>query len=258
MKNYFGFDPYAYDFWPIYEAIKTYYPIGVRFENFIYREYEGQKKFGALLVDNTHNQENFKERCLNFTNQLQEQLGLEIDGTTLGQQPSFSFDVIIERSEEPGFVRLKKLCVAISLLGDFYAIYGIDESFMIDEGERYPRHYHAVHAITTSPYKEFEQPFLAVKKAIQDRYPTHRQVPFYMLTMYMEGLYDRYDEKSECMIYNALFDQKLKHYEHFQFRGTQDFGESEWIKEGVDPTEIRTVEVVVMPPPPIQPPANLQ
>jgi len=251
MKQYFWFEPYSYDFWPLYDAIKIYYPVGIRFSQpYLYHEYEGQKKLGALIVDNFHNQENFQERCVDFTDQLQLQFGLEVQGTTYGQQPAFSFDLILENTEMQGLIKVKKLSAAISLLGDFYAIYGIDETIMVDEGKPYPKQYHAINALTVSPFKEFELPFLALKKAIQDRYPLHKQVPFNVLTMYLEGLYNKYDETNESMIYNALFDQKLSHNYYHQQRGDSSYGREEWLKEGVDLSEMKSIEVIVMPPPP--------
>lgn len=257
MKQYFSFNPHSHDFWPVYNAIRTYYLLGIRLshEMHLYYEYEGQKKLGKLLVDNIHNAENFKERFVNFSDQIQSQFGLEVQGTTYGQQPAFSFDLILEKTEYPGLIKIKKLCLGISLLGDFYSLYGIDETIIIEERKPYRYQYYSINAITVSPYAEFEQPYLALKKAVQERYPNHKQVPFTILTSYLNGLYNKYEETDECMVYNALFDQKLTNNYRLQQRGDQYYAYDEWFKEGFDPSQFKSVEVIVVPPPPIPPPA---
>jgi hypothetical protein len=238
MKQYFSFNPHSHDFWPLYEAINIYYPIGIRpcYERDLYYEYEGLKKLGDLLVDNIHNAENFNERFVSFSDQIQAQFGLHVQATADGQQPSFSFDLILEKTVIPGLTKIKKLCLAVSLLGDFYAIFGIDETIVIEDGDRFPRH--AINAVIASPYNEFEQPYLELKKAVQKRYPEHRQVPFAILATYLNGLYSRYNETEECMIYNALFDQKLTTNYSYQKRGNQYYGYDEWLREGFDNTNI--------------------
>jgi len=44
MRSYFSFNTQTHNFWPVYEAIKTYYPIGIRYSYpSLYTEYEGNK-----------------------------------------------------------------------------------------------------------------------------------------------------------------------------------------------------------------------
>ncbi|HMI02009.1 MAG TPA: hypothetical protein VK541_05975 [Pedobacter sp.] len=251
MKSYFAFNPEIYNFWPIYEAIKIYYPIGIRYAySSLYTEYEGQKKFGALLVDNFHNMDNFKARYESFTTKLQEQFGLEVQGTSYGQQPAFSFDMILEKTELPELTKIKRLSVAVSLLGDFYAIYGIDETMLKEGGDPYPYKYHAVNAITTSPYREFEEHFLKLKQLILERYPNHRQIPFSILTTYIEGVYNRYNETNESTIYNALFNQQLKAGYPYNIRGDHNYGFNEWREKGITDADLPVVTVSAPPPTP--------
>lgn len=53
MNRYFSFNSDEYDFWPLYNSIKKYYPIGIKknqqFD--IYRKYEGIQKLEKLLVE---------------------------------------------------------------------------------------------------------------------------------------------------------------------------------------------------------------
>ena len=69
--------------------------------------------------------------------------------------------------------------------------------------------------------------------------------------MYIKGVYDKFNHTDECMIYNALFDQTLNHNYAFQIRGDQFYGNEEWSREGYDPQDLRTVEVMTTPPPPL-------
>ena len=251
MKFYFTFNSATHDFWPVYDAIKTYYPIGIQESvSSLYFDYEGQKKLGKLILDNIHDPKNFKERFLDFSELVQNQFGLEVQDTTSGQQPLFSLELILEKTEYPGLIKIKKLCLGISLLGDFYTIFGINETIVIGDQKPYPHHYHAVNAVTASPVNDFEQPYLDLKKAVQERYPNHKQIPFAVLTSYMHGLYSKYGVGDECMVYNALFDQKLTTDYLFQQQGDRYYANDEWLKEGVDLSEMKSVEVIVMPPPP--------
>lgn len=221
----------------------------------MYHEYQGQKQLGELLAVNIYSPQNYKERFVDFSDKIQEQFGLELVGTTYGQQPAFSFDLILEKIEYPGLTKIKKLCLAVSLLGDFYAIFGMDQTLVIDDQKPYPSHYYATNAVTLSPYKEFEQPFLNLKKAVQERYPDHKQIPFSILTTYIDGLFGKFDLIHECMVYNALFNQQLTNNYMLKIRGDQHFGYNEWLKGGVEVMEMKSVEVIVVPPPPIPPPA---
>jgi len=249
MKSYFAFNPQTHNFWPIYEAIKTYYPIGIGYAYpVLYTEYEGQKKFVALLADNFHNMENFKARYESFTSKLQEQFGLEVQGTSFGQQPCFSFDLILEKTELPELTKVKKLSVAVSLLGDFYTIYGVDETTLQEERRPYPYNYHAVNAITASPYKEFEVHFLKLKQVILERYPHHKQIPFSILTTYIDGVYNRFDETNESTIYNALFNHLLRANYPYNIRGDQYYGYDEWRNEGITDADFPIVKVFAPPP----------
>ena len=259
MKQYFSFNPYSHDFWPIYDAIKTFYPIGLKQQHDmgLHQDYEGHKMLGAVLVDNIHNPEHFQERFGNFRDQIERQFGLPVQGTTYGQQPAFSFDIILEKTEYPGLSKIKKLCLAVSLLGNFYTIFGADETIVIKEGDPYPSHFHAINAVTVSPHKEFEQPYLELKAAVQEHYPSHKQVPYAILSSYLEGFYDKFAITGEGMIYNALFDQKLNNNYLFQLAGNSYYGYDEWVKEGYDGSDFKSVEVVVMPLPPVQPPNHL-
>ncbi|RZM08242.1 MAG: hypothetical protein EOO88_50530, partial [Pedobacter sp.] len=93
MKHYFSFNPDVHDFWPVYSAISSFYPMGIRLDSPLYHQYEGQKRLGEILIDNIHNPENFRARFVDFSDEIRSKFGLEVQGTTYGQQPAFSLEL---------------------------------------------------------------------------------------------------------------------------------------------------------------------
>ena len=68
--NGFRFNTDKFDFWPIYEAIKKYYPIGVEIDPEFYRSYSGHAELINILSEKVHNDENYTSIWTNFENKL--------------------------------------------------------------------------------------------------------------------------------------------------------------------------------------------
>src|SRR5258708_32015002 len=93
------FNHNKYDFWEIYDSVKRFYPIGIKIEESkFYSSYSGIKDLGDIIVDNIHNEENFKSRWQDFTDEIQRDFGKQVNGTTrLG--PSFSSFVLLDTNK---------------------------------------------------------------------------------------------------------------------------------------------------------------
>jgi uncharacterized protein YeaO (DUF488 family) len=79
------FNPDKFDFWKIYDAIKRFYPIGIKKdESKMYFSYPGLKELETIVADNIHDNNHFKELWVNFTQEIETQIGKKIIGTTYG------------------------------------------------------------------------------------------------------------------------------------------------------------------------------
>src|SRR5258708_6871792 len=103
--NNLTFNFEVFDFWPIYDTVKKYYPIGIPFtdkeEDYtFFRSYPGIKELTKLVLDNVHNNKNFKERWKSFEKEIKIDFKKQVIGNTLGQAPSFNSHILIERTEQ--------------------------------------------------------------------------------------------------------------------------------------------------------------
>ncbi len=239
----FSFHPSKHNFWPIYDAIKMYYPIGIK--RSIYFEYPGIKKLSDLVVENIHNSDNLYNIWGSFEKEISERFNIEVIGTTYGQAPSFSCDLIIEIVEVDQLKRIKKLSIAVSLIGKFFTIYGVDETIIIEKNENiFDFNFHSINVLTASPYREFETIFKDLKSMVEARFSDYKFVPFAINSMFIKGLQVRYLDKEECTIYNALFNHLLDTYDTRKLtRGNRHYGYDDWIIENYNFDNDITVEL---------------
>lgn len=60
MKFNFSFNAHSHNFWPIYEAIKRFYPIGIKRISNSYFDYPGIKELEAKVASSIHDEEAYK------------------------------------------------------------------------------------------------------------------------------------------------------------------------------------------------------
>ncbi|WP_316843888.1 hypothetical protein [Pedobacter psychrodurus] len=110
MKNIFNFNTGTHNFWPIYNAVTKFYPIGLRRdENSILFEYPGLKELENIVVDIIHKKNHFYQSWLKFQDELSNKLNKASRGSTMGQAPSLSIDIFLEKTETERFV-INKNC----------------------------------------------------------------------------------------------------------------------------------------------------
>jgi|3_EtaG_2_1085321.scaffolds.fasta_scaffold23077_2 hypothetical protein len=241
ISNKFSFNSHRFNLWEIYESIKNYYPIGVpRGENGrgIFFEYAGVKKLEKLVMDNVHDEKNFNSRWTSYMHELEKKLNKEIIGTTYGQAPSFSSSVIVERNVMGNCSHLKELHFSLSLVGNFFSIYGLDSTRILDEKDS-SSGYRAANVITGSPYKEFKKDFLILENSIRERFPNHKMVPFAFGQQIIDGLRVRYSDAEVCSVHMAIFNDFVQPKNNLRFtqgyvvghtRGDIYYGLDDWIK----------------------------
>ncbi len=228
----FSFNIARHDFWPVYQAIQKYYPLGIHRKSSCFDEYPGMKALEEILVKNIHDSEYFQTVWVSFQKKLQQEFGKEVIGTTFGQAPSFSaFMKIHSRMQDQGIIQ-KELHFALSLIGPFYTIYGRDMA-----RQSYPAapdkpavSYESTIAFTVSPYQEFEKIFLGLQQCITAHFAQVRFIPYLIGQSYIEGLRVRYCDLKVNTIYHALFNHLFPTATDnpVRVRGNKFYGFKEW------------------------------
>jgi hypothetical protein len=223
------FNSDKFDFWTIYEAIKRFYPIGVKRDDLkMYLSYPGLKELEDIVGDNIHNDNHFNERWNNFTKDIENEIGKEIIGTTYGQAPSFSSYVLLDKVSLDDFTRTKELHFFVSLVGPFYTIVGQDNNAVqIDEH----RSYRSTSYLVVSPEKEFADTFKLLCEKIETRFKGFRFVPFEICQQTIEGLSVCYTDENLNSVFHALFNNHID-LTIWQKLGNDYFKSEDWTKEG--------------------------
>jgi hypothetical protein len=244
MDNQFFFDPGRYDFWPLYETIKKYYPVGIVWneengQRSFYEAYPGLKEKARLMEDNIHVPKNYRQRWGKFLKLLKKQIKQPVDDTGGGLHPCFSGSVLLEKRENNNFIITKELHFMVSLLGPYYTMYGLDQSTLglesvappfsrWEEQRKFVSDYPATHAVTVSPLLEYETIFRLVQENIKTSFPAYRFVPYQICSQQLQGLYTDVED-GRGYIYQALFNDYLPF--EVRARGDTQYGYKEWLKD---------------------------
>ncbi len=236
LKHHFAFNNDVYNFWPIYEAIRKYYPIGIKKLERInsYYEFQGTKEKEKLLVEQIHDQEAYQKNWGSYCSYLSKELGQKVTSTTMGQAPCLGAEVELLDQTNNHIKHIRTLHFTVSLLGPFYQIYGVDKTIVMDPNSRRSLAGFVVNWICPSPKVFFEEIFLQVEKHLKVKYPNHRFVPFFVSQAYMNGLQVRYNDESTSTIGEALFDDFLRQHEYAPVDKNTKYGTEQWVREGVD------------------------
>jgi hypothetical protein len=226
----FDFNPDKFDFWPIYDAIKRFYPIGIQWrgeESHMFLSYPGLKELEAIIVDNIHNETHFTERWRNFTASIQRETDKEVIGTTYAMAPSFSSYVLLEKTSSGNLTRTKELHFFVSLVGPFYTVIGQDASLVqLSDG-----YYGGTNYLVVSPKNEFADVFTLLCNNIENQFKGFRFVPFEICRQTIIGLSVRYSDEKLDAIFHALFNNILNLNARSRL-GDDYYKSADWIKEG--------------------------
>ncbi|WP_422350308.1 hypothetical protein [Flagellimonas sp.] len=235
MTNTFDFDFEAYDFWPLYQTIQKFYPIGIlkNYGEGIHREYEGYKALERLLVENIHDEKTWKSNWVSFTKKLGSELEKKTFGTTYGQAPSYSAYLILDWKKDGNRSNYKELHFSVSLLGNYFQIYGIEKTQLSYEDEVMPYQVENVKEVIVSPIDDFKNHFEAVEEKIKKQFKGYRLVPFYIGQSRIQGLEVYHLDKENCTVNMALFNDFMGYGDQIvdvELRGDMDYGMDGWKK----------------------------
>jgi hypothetical protein len=206
------------------DTIYQYYPKGIQAVQEEYGKSEGIVKIYEIVSENIGLPKNKlgKHGVLwqSLLKVLKSKTSKPINGTTYGFVPGFSADLLLEKYEDSSLIRVKRIAFAVSMLGTFYSICGIDETIIKADG----RYYQAVNVVTVSPFMEFEQCFNLVKQSIIEIYPEYVFIPFNICMLRVKDTYSVDSIYDQGTVYSFLFNHLFHYYTHHYSRGDNWFG----------------------------------
>ena len=222
------FNHEKFDFWKVYDAIKRFYPIGIKKEESkLYYSYPGLKDLEAIIIDNVHEEKHFKERWTNFTLELETEIGKQIIGTTYGQAPSFSSFVLLEKTCSDNQTRTKELHFFVSFIGPFYSVIGMDTNTVKIEHQ----HFRSATYLVISPEYEFAEIFRLLCDKIEARFNGYRFIPFELCRQTIDGLDVRYSDENLNTVFHALFNDQVD-LKARNIIGNDYYKSEDWVKQG--------------------------
>jgi hypothetical protein len=245
--NEFQADFGDHNFQEIYDTIREYYPVGEEYKNYTpesLRDFPGYQKIWQLIDENFVNKKNYKGRWVPLSKYLKTSLKKRVVSSNGMFDCCASGEVIVSEFKSKEYTKTKKLCYFISLLGPYYAIYGIDSSEVIlptkfsnfngDEISTIP--YSADHVVTISPVFEYESLFVQLQNKIKEHFAGYKFIPYSIGISAIEGISYRYrseyDSPEEKVymdnIYAGLFGLRVT--PKCIHRGEDNYGFVDWLK----------------------------
>lgn len=181
----------------IHNIIKKYYLLGFKSNSSIYLDYIGFKELKKLYQGKVESEKYEKWNTFLNKNSRLNQKGVN---TTMLFSNCYSGFIEIETIETNDFKLKKLIHIELSVLGEFYTIYGRDIITYKKEKLTFP------YIITVSPEGKYEEPMRKIIQNINIEYPNYELIPFRLLRIKIEGLFLNFlPEEQNGNIYQALF-----------------------------------------------------
>jgi hypothetical protein len=235
MTDNFSFNNDAYNFWPIYESIKMYYPLGIdNDDDSIFFDYWGIQKLEELVAAKVHDTDNYRLEWKDYWDKISDEIKLPIIGTTHGQAPSFSSYIALKSEKGQTCDYTEELHFAVSFIGPFYTIIG-QSSTVINHQENGDKFYYpAINRISVSPDQESQTYFKLLSEKIESKFKGYKFVPYYINKQTLEGLRVRYRDEKVNRIYHALFNNCIDFSDYGKYdpltMGDEFYGYEGWLR----------------------------
>lgn len=234
MDNSFSFNYNEYDFWPLYQSILRYYPIGIKkHQEFdIYRQYPGIQELEKLLDEKIANKKNYK-KWEAFLKRVGTELGKSTQGTTYGFVPSYSGYLSLDASGTGNRWNYKELHFAVSHLGKYFQVYGLEKSVLSYENDLIPYQVQNLKEIIVSPLGVYKDYFEKMENYITEEFKEYRLVPFSMGQTIINGLEILHLDRENCSVNMALFNDFLgmgEQVNEMEAQGDLTYGMEHWKK----------------------------
>lgn len=127
----------------------------------------------------------------------------------------------------------KELHFAVSLLGKYYQIYGLNKTVLSYDDLSVPYQIQNLKEIVVSPIDEYKAYFESVELKITEKFKDYRLVPFAVGQSVINGLEIFHLDNENCSINMALFNDFLGFGEQVgevDIRGDLNYGMDSWRK----------------------------
>ena len=235
MNNSFSFNSDVYNFWPLYDSIKKYYPIGIKKNQDleIYRQYQGIQELEKILINNIGDKKTYQSQWVSFIKKVGSDLGKKVNGTTYGLVPSYSAYLLLDSKKSGNRWNYKELHFAVSLLGKYFQLYGLEKTALNYEDQPIPYQVQNLKEIIVSPLEDYKDYFENVELKITQVFKDYRLVPFTIGQSIINGLEIYHLDREYCSINMALFNDFLGFGEELNevtIRGDINYGMYGWKK----------------------------
>ncbi|KAB5490757.1 hypothetical protein [Flagellimonas hadalis] len=236
MDNSFSFNYDEYDFWPLYHSILRYYPIGIKkHQEFdIYRQYLGIQELEKLLNEKIVDKKTYEKNWGAFLKRVSAELGKSTQGTTFGFVPSYSGYLTLDSNGTGNRWNYKELHFAVSHLGKYFQVYGLEKSVLSYENDLIPYQIQNLKEIMVSPMGAYKDYFEKMENYITEEFKDYRLVPFSMGQTIINGLQILHLDKENCSINMALFNDFLgmgEQVNEMEAQGDLTYGMEHWKKQ---------------------------
>lgn len=189
----------------VYEEIEKYYPIGIPESSPEYYDYPGIIKLRELIrskMNHEIDKKRWKEFVSSFEWENDEPLGVSHEPSLLSYSYGGTLDLFVEEMSI-GKVR-RSITFQLSLIGEFYTVYGMDTAEIILT-EHLSAYFEPL--VYISPYSVYEKWFYLIRDKIEREYQA-RFVPHSLLkrrvpSLSVPGAEIRIDKNAS--VYQALF-----------------------------------------------------
>ncbi|WP_426490345.1 hypothetical protein [Hymenobacter sp. 102] len=238
---HFHFGP-DFNFWPLYTTIQQYYPLGLtvpEYDDAFRHRYPGHEQLWDICTDCIENYPAFRQRWKPFQDHLKAVFKRTVHHSQ-GPIPSYAGHIVVQKPKGPIWGHWKELYFAISLLGPYYTIYGLDTSQIELSETRHamghqepitqPIGRSAIHALTVSPYEEYATLFVSLETAIREWFPEHRLVPLKIGRQALTGLVVEGCTVQPACLHAALFHTEIpwQSLSSQHYRGNEYYGYEAW------------------------------
>ncbi len=222
------FNPERYRFQSIENTIRYFYPIGLALDDAEYVRFQGLKEMTDLVAAAVHNEQCYQETWVSFENEVKVQSKKAVIGSTYGQEPSYSANLIIEKSKQDNLTRIKELHFTVSLLGPYYTVIGQDKTIIHTVRND---QFQATNYLVVSPENGFNDSFHLICKLIEERFSGYQFIPAIIYQQTLKNISVQYNSIPHTTVFHALFNSHPDIYIDRKI-GDDCFKITDWEVEG--------------------------
>ena len=121
------------------------------------------------------------------------------------REPSLNAYIALKNAEFDIYAAKQEIHFAISLMGPFYTVYGLDRIVISDANSKFHRNIRTV----ISPDYYFKPVFEQLMEKLESTFQKYRFVPYQVFDVDVKGLKTREHQAKDSKVFHALFHEKF-------------------------------------------------